>query len=118
LDCGSQIIPLLNSVQGAKKLSRAHHQFVSQLLDYFRAARPTVHIPSMKELTESVSAQITPREYEILHLLDEGLDNKALARRLMVADSTIRTHLRNIYRKLEVNSRIQAVNRAREVRLL
>ena len=65
----------------------------------------------------SVSAQLSPREQEILQLLDEGLDNRALALRLVLTDSTVRTHLRNLYRKLEVNSRIQAVKRARELRL-
>ena len=66
----------------------------------------------------SFSAQLSPREQEILRLLDAGLDNKASAQRLVVSDSTVRTHLRNLYRKLEVNSRIQAVKQARELRLL
>lgn len=75
-------------------------------------------IPSAEDMAVSISAQLSPCKREILQLLDEGLDNKALARRLVVADSTVRTHLRNIYRKLEVSSRIQAVKRARELELL
>jgi len=59
-----------------------------------------------------------PCKQKIFQLLDEGLDNKALALRLVVTDSTVRTNLRNLYRKLEVNSRIQAVKRARKLRLL
>jgi LuxR family maltose regulon positive regulatory protein len=118
LDCGSQIIPLLSSVLGAKKLSRVQHQFVCQLLDLFRAAHPAVSIPSAEEMAGSVSAQLSPREREILQLLEAGLDNKALAQRLVVSDSTVRTHLRNLYRKLEVTSRIQAIKRARELGLL
>jgi LuxR family maltose regulon positive regulatory protein len=52
-----------------------------------------------------------------LQLLEAGLDNKALAQRLVVSDSTVRTHPHNLYRELEVNSRIQVVKRARELQL-
>ena len=50
-------------------------------------------------------------------MLKEGMDNRAMARRLVIADSTLRTHLRNLYAKLEVTSRTQAVRQARHLHL-
>ncbi|MBC8254732.1 MAG: response regulator transcription factor [Ardenticatenia bacterium] len=52
---------------------------------------------------------LTPREKEALQLLAEGLDNAAIARRLVVARRTVQNHISNIYRKLGVTSRTQAV---------
>ena len=51
-------------------------------------------------------------------MLADGLTNREIAARLVLEESTIRTHLRNIYRKLGVNSRLQAIQRAREIGLL
>ena len=53
---------------------------------------------------------LTEREMEILRLLaEEGLKNEQIARRLYVAQQTVKFHLSNIYRKLSVHSRTQAV---------
>jgi LuxR family maltose regulon positive regulatory protein len=61
---------------------------------------------------------LTDRELEVLTLLAKGLSNKALAERLVVAPSTIKQHLKNIYSKLDVHSRTEAVARAREASLI
>jgi LuxR family maltose regulon positive regulatory protein len=119
LDCGFSLIPVLTFVLHAGKLSRVQHDFVTLLFNHLRTAYPETPVPSPTEVAAwFVSAQISPREQEILRLLDEGLDNQALAAHLMVTDSTVRTHLRHIYRKLGVNTRIQALKRARELQLL
>ena len=52
---------------------------------------------------------LTQRESEVLALLVAGLSNKAIATRLVVSDDTVKTHLRGLYRKLEVNDRAGAV---------
>ncbi len=52
---------------------------------------------------------LTQRESEVLELLVRGLSNKAIAARLVVSDDTVKTHLRGLYRKLEVNDRGAAV---------
>jgi LuxR family maltose regulon positive regulatory protein len=57
---------------------------------------------------------LTGRELEVLRLLAEGLTNKEMAARLIVAPSTVKQHLKNIYGKLDVHSRTQAVARGRE----
>jgi len=54
---------------------------------------------------------LTEREGEILQLLAEGIADKEIAQKLTVSFQTIRTHLRNIYRKLNVHNRTEAVLR-------
>lgn len=61
---------------------------------------------------------LTTRELEILRLMATGLSNPEIAERLVVAPSTIKTHTLNIYRKLAVRNRTEAINRARELGLL
>ena len=55
---------------------------------------------------------------EILNLLAKGLSNRVIAERLFLAVDTIKGHNRNIFNKLEVQSRAEAVIRARELGLL
>lgn len=52
---------------------------------------------------------LSPRESEILHLMAEGLANEAIAERLVLSVETIRTHAKNLSRKLGVRCRAQAV---------
>lgn len=61
---------------------------------------------------------LTSRELEILSALEQGLSNKEIAHRLQLAPQTVRNHTVNIYAKLCVAGRRQAVARAREIGLL
>jgi LuxR family maltose regulon positive regulatory protein len=61
---------------------------------------------------------LSERELELLQLLADGLSNQEIADLLIIAVGTVKAHTVNIYRKLNVNSRMQAVARARELRLL
>ncbi len=56
--------------------------------------------------------RLTPRHWELLHLLAAGHTNTQIARRLGVTEGTVRTHLENIYGRLHVSSRTAAVARA------
>lgn len=58
---------------------------------------------------------LTRRETEILPLLAEGMSNKKIATALYVSEETVKTHMKNIFRKLGANSRIEALNKAREM---
>jgi DNA-binding NarL/FixJ family response regulator len=57
---------------------------------------------------------LTPREAEVLELLQDGSTNAQIARRLAIGMETVRTHARNIYRKLGVGSRRDLVRLARQ----
>ena len=61
---------------------------------------------------------LTPAERRILELLPTHLTEAQIAEHLFVSTNTVKTHLRGLYRKLEANSRAQAVERARELGLL
>lgn len=61
---------------------------------------------------------LSPREFEVLQELKHGYSNKVIARKIDVTESTVRFHLRNIFVKLNVSSRLQAVAVAREQQLI
>jgi LuxR family transcriptional regulator, maltose regulon positive regulatory protein len=67
---------------------------------------------------QSLIEPLSERELEVLRLLDSELDGPDIARELTVSLATVRTHTRNIYAKLGVNSRRAAVRRAAELGLL
>jgi LuxR family maltose regulon positive regulatory protein len=61
---------------------------------------------------------LSERELEVLRLLAEGLSNQQIARQLIVAVGTVKTHIHNIYGKLNTQNRVQTIARAQELRLL
>ena len=61
---------------------------------------------------------LSNRELEVLGLLANGLSNQAIADDLVIALSTVKKHVNNIFGKLNVASRTQAVNRARDLNIL
>ena len=61
---------------------------------------------------------LSERELEVLRLIAAGLSNREIADRLIIAISTVKTHVNNIYRKLDVSKRTQAVARASELNML
>lgn len=61
---------------------------------------------------------ITEREHEVLERLARGETNQQMADRLFVSPNTIKTHLKHLYTKLDVNRRTEALRRARELRLI
>jgi len=61
---------------------------------------------------------LTPRELEVLHLISQGLSNKDIAEKLVIALNTVKRHTSSIYSKLGVKSRTQAIARARELGLV
>ncbi len=61
---------------------------------------------------------VSDREYQVLELLAAGHTNRQIAERLFVSTNTVKTHLSNLYRKLDVSRRTEAINKARELRLI
>lgn len=66
---------------------------------------------------ETLVEPLSARELEVLRLIDAGLSNLEIAERLTLAPSTVKTHINNLYGKLNVQTRVQALNRARELGL-
>jgi LuxR family maltose regulon positive regulatory protein len=67
---------------------------------------------------QPLSEPLTDRELEVLRLVAIGQSNEVIAVTLVISIETVKKHLKNIYGKLEVHSRLEAVNRAREAGLL
>ena len=61
---------------------------------------------------------LTKREVEVLELLAAGLSNKAVAEKLFVSTSTVKTHVSNVLAKLEAGRRTEAIARAKELRII
>lgn len=72
---------------------------------------------SMDEKCPAGTVSLTGREVEILKLISKGLSNSEIAEELGVTNNTIKTHIKNIYGKLQVNRRVQAVARAKELNI-
>lgn len=58
---------------------------------------------------------LTAREKEVMNFLSCGLSYKDIAQRLKISPETVKKHLKNIYRKLRVQNKVEAVNRLRIV---
>jgi LuxR family transcriptional regulator, maltose regulon positive regulatory protein len=77
-----------------------------------RSSRSTTH------RRHAIREPLSERELEVLVLLAAGKSNRQIASELFVALSTVKTHIKNIYGKLDVRNRAQAVSRAGELGLL
>jgi LuxR family maltose regulon positive regulatory protein len=106
--------PTPELLQRHARLRTTHASLISDILNLLSgrtpAARPENVQPLMDPLTES--------ELRVLRYLPTNLRGPDIAAELFVSLNTIRAHLRNVYAKLGVHSRTEAVNRARELGLL
>jgi DNA-binding NarL/FixJ family response regulator len=73
-------------------------------------ARKVVASFSKMESQNRLTESLTAREQEILDLLAKGQMNKEVANQLEISTGTVRKHIQNIYEKLHVNTRVEAVN--------
>lgn len=81
------------------------------LMDVLARHRESTRVSARQ--TERLES-LTSREQEILALMTQGLDNRAVADRLTISYATVRTHVRGILEKLEVRSQLEAVAKATE----
>jgi DNA-binding NarL/FixJ family response regulator len=75
--------------------------------------RPHLHQAYLDaERRRHPTPRLTPRQWDLMNLIATGHTNTQIARRLGLSEGTVRTHLQNIYGKLQVSSRTAAVTRA------
>lgn len=74
-------------------------------------ARMVVNSFPNKKQDQSILEMLTTREQEIIHELAKGYSYKEIATKLLISIETVRTYLRKIYEKLQVNSKMEAVNK-------
>lgn len=101
----------------------AHHLELDAILGYL----PTVlGSPSNANLLDIVTnlkedgliEALTQRELEVVKLISQGLNTDAVADAMFISVGTVRNHIKSVYRKLDVHSRIQMVDRARDMSLI
>jgi LuxR family maltose regulon positive regulatory protein len=95
--------------------NRTLNLFAATLLHSF-SSDVTSHIPATSSMVQLEA--LSQQERRVLRLLSAGLSNADIARELVVSANTIKTHVKSIYRKLNVNSRNEAREVARELKLL
>jgi DNA-binding NarL/FixJ family response regulator len=61
---------------------------------------------------QSLPADLTPREREVLTLTGQGLPNRAIAQQLFISEATVKTHINNLFAKADIRDRADAVRRA------
>ncbi|MGH8263059.1 MAG: LuxR C-terminal-related transcriptional regulator [Steroidobacteraceae bacterium] len=106
-DFGEPLLPLLESAMAGGPdpgSPRVRDQFLRSLMEGIRAPKDG-----------TANAALTDRERGVLRLLGEGLSNKAIARALRVSDNTVKFHLKNIFTKLDVGTRAEAMRVAASV---
>ena len=110
LDCGPAVRPLLVQLI---RTGTAHRAAVGDVLAAFDRRAPGVDVTRAQLL-----APLSERERAILRYLPTLMSNTEIAGELFVSTNTVKTHVRNIYRKLGATRRRDAVDRARRLQLL
>jgi LuxR family maltose regulon positive regulatory protein len=108
---GQPMETLLNEL----KQQPEHADLVQLLLAAFP---PTYPLTAPAVLLQELPEPLTERERSILELLANRLSNKEIAQQLILSPHTVRNHMANIFGKLQVENRLQAVERARSLGLL
>lgn len=119
LDAGEALHDLLQ-----KALPYGEHitEIRSLLVDFakepsMQPAAGRLSAPSSPASTAPLVEPLTERETEVLQLIASGLTNKDIQERLFISNNTVRTHIKNLYGKLGVSDRTQAVLRAQALGL-
>ena len=125
VDEGSQLLPILKNLQRREKKKQEE---CSVTCDYLAniILETRKHLKKMQAAQLTHSAQhtdeliesLTPREMTVLRCLAQDLSNQGIAKQLKISISTVKVHTRNIYGKLAVCNRTQAVATAREMKLI
>jgi DNA-binding NarL/FixJ family response regulator len=78
-----------------------------QWIDRDTMGRAFGRVLQREQAVKETSKLLTPREIEIVHMITQGLRNKAIAERLSISEGTVKIHLHNIYDKLAVDGRLE-----------
>jgi LuxR family transcriptional regulator, maltose regulon positive regulatory protein len=112
LDEGKDVGPLLAAFQNKLERTGGSSEFISYIANLTAAWEARYETALQKAPATAVAETLSPRETDILRLIAEGLSNKEIARDLAIAPETVKSYVKNIFIKLKVERRAQAVSRA------
>jgi LuxR family transcriptional regulator, maltose regulon positive regulatory protein len=118
LDEGAKVGPLLAAFQENAERTGSSQEllsYVSKLIEAWRSryqSEPQQARASTAMVATSISEPLSARECDILKLIADGFSNKEIARDLSIAPETVKSHVKHIFAKLNVEKRAQAVSRA------
>ena len=104
---------VLDAQQSRRPDSPVSSKYVRKLLGALEQ-----DVSGTSALAAELPEPLSDRELEVLQLITAGKSNRVVASDLFVSVGTVKTHLNNLYRKLDAHSRTQAIARARELKLL
>jgi LuxR family maltose regulon positive regulatory protein len=120
-DCGPALADLLRELRAEGQTGELA-PYVDAILDACAARQPPLAEPAAASEAysgqASLASPLTTREIEVLLMLDQRYSNKEIAAALVITPFTVRSHTRNIYRKLDVGDRREAVLKARNMGIL
>jgi DNA-binding NarL/FixJ family response regulator len=105
---GARFVPLETRNHLMLEDEPAWRDFLAALDDFY---------PPLGGARERAFAGLTARETQVLELMAQGLDNAQIAARLELAEKTVRNNITQIFDKIQVETRAQAIVRAREAGL-
>lgn len=103
------------------------HDGIIETLNGGAAMNPSIALKTLKLLRnpleidntqEQEDIKLTPREVEVLEQLSKGLSYNAIADNLILSVGTVRKHIENIYKKLQVHNKLEAVQKAKKNKLI
>ncbi len=116
---GASLIPLLALLRHTETLTTESQEFLLHILQLLGCPDQTADwLPQEKLESLKTAASITEREQEVLKLVSSGLSNREIGMQLCITPGTVKTHLANIYDKLDVHCRTQAIAEARTLQLI
>jgi LuxR family maltose regulon positive regulatory protein len=131
LDEGSRLADLLSQCRSVQQQSGGHLPslaYLDSLLEAIQRAAPALQTderpveprsgPTSARLEDGLPISLSAREMEVLTLIAEGKSNQEISAELYLALNTVKRHAYNIYAKLQVKKRTQAVSRARQLGLI
>ena len=103
------------------------HDGIMETLNGGAAMNPSIALKTLKLLRNPISIenkkdkediQLTSRETDVLEQLSKGLNYNKIAENLILSSGTVRKHIENIYRKLQVHNKLEAVQKAKKNKLI
>jgi LuxR family maltose regulon positive regulatory protein len=118
LDEGASVAALLETLCQSQGIPSHLQRYAQGLLEALDSSSREVVEPEIPVSTSRMVEPLTRRERQVLHLMLAGLSGPEIAEELVIANSTVKSHIKSIYGKLGAHSRYEALERAKALKLV